>query len=100
LWTILITYRISIPLGIMKAVRDGSRFDLWISAAIWPAVWCRAFWLTSDHGDRRRQLFLDIPLRGLASDNWAALLWLPRLVDHFWPVTLPTTALVNWGFAT
>jgi microcin C transport system permease protein len=75
LWTTLITYRISIPLGIMKAVRDGSRFNLWISAVICPAVLCRAFWLPSDHGDRRRQLFLDIPLRRLVSDTWAALLW-------------------------
>jgi microcin C transport system permease protein len=76
-----------------------SRFDLWISAVIWPAVRCRAFWLPSDHGDRRRQLFLDIPLRGLVSDNWAALSWLLRLADYFWPITLPTAALVNSGFA-
>jgi hypothetical protein len=69
LWSILITYRISIPLGIMKAARDGSRFNFWISAVIWPAVQCRAFWLPSDHGDRRRQLFLDIPLRGLVRDT-------------------------------
>jgi microcin C transport system permease protein len=54
LWSILITYRISIPLGIMKAARDGSRFNFWISAVIWPAVQCRAFRLPSDHGDRRR----------------------------------------------
>jgi ABC-type microcin C transport system permease subunit YejB len=53
----------------------------------------------SDHGDRRRQLFLDIPLRGLVSDNWAALLWLLRLADYFWPITLATAALVNSGLA-
>jgi hypothetical protein len=67
----------------MKAVRDGSRFNLWISAVICPAVLCRAFWLPSDHGDRRRQLFLDIPLRGLVSDTWAALLWPLRPADYF-----------------
>jgi len=102
LWTTLITYLVSIPLGIRKAVRDGSRFDVWTSAVIIvgyavPSFLFAVLLVVLFAGGSYFSIF---PLRGLVSDNWAALSWPMRIVDYFWHITLPITALVISGFAT
>src|SRR5271169_792053 len=102
LWTTLITYLVSIPLGIRKAVRDGSRFDVWTSAVIIvgyavPSFLFAVLLIVLFAGGSYLSIF---PLRGLVSDNWAALSWPMRIADYFWHITLPITALVISGFAT
>jgi microcin C transport system permease protein len=102
LWTTLITYLISIPLGILKAVRDGSRFDVWSSVAVVignavPAFLFAVLLLVVFAGGSYLDWF---PLRGLTSDNWAELSWPERIVDYFWHIALPVTAMVIGGFAT
>src|SRR5215471_17367295 len=94
LWTTLITYLVSIPLGIRKAVRDGTRFDVWTSGVIIVGYAVPSLLFA---GGSYLQIF---PLRGLVSDNWAALSWPMRIADYFWHITLPITALVISGFAT
>jgi microcin C transport system permease protein len=101
LWTTLLVYLISIPLGIAKAVRDGSAFDVWTSAAIFVGYAIPGFLfalllivLFAGGG------FLDwFPLRGLMSDNWRQLSWPAAIADYVWRLTLPITALVIGGFA-
>ena len=101
LWTTLITYLVSIPLGIRKAVRDGSRFDMWTSALIIvgnaiPAFLFAILLIVLFAGGS----FLDwFPLRGLVSDNWEELSWPDRILDYFWHLTLPLTALIIGAFA-
>jgi len=102
LWTTLITYLVSIPLGIRKAVRDGSRFDVWTSAVIIvgyavPSFLFAVLLIVLFAGGSYFSIF---PLRGLVSDNWAALSWPLRIADYFWHIALPITALVIGGFAT
>jgi microcin C transport system permease protein len=102
LWTTLLTYLISIPLGILKAVRDGQRFDVWSSVAVVignavPAFLFAVFLLVIFAGGSYLDWF---PLRGLTSDNWAELSWPERIVDYFWHIALPVTAMVIGGFAT
>ena len=102
LWTTLITYLVSIPLGIRKAVRDGSRFDVWTSAVIVvgyavPSFLFAVLLIVLFAGGSYFSIF---PLRGLVSDNWADLSWPLRIADYFWHITLPITALVISGFAT
>jgi microcin C transport system permease protein len=102
LWTTLITYLVSIPLGIRKAVKDGSRFDVWTSAAIIigyavPSFLFAILLIVLFAGGSYLTIF---PLRGLVSDNWAELSWPSRIIDYFWHMTLPITALVISGFAT
>jgi microcin C transport system permease protein len=102
LWTTLITYLVSIPLGIRKAVRDGSRFDVWTSAVIIvgyavPSFLFAVLLIVLFSGGSYFSIF---PLRGLVSDNWATLAWPMRVADYFWHITLPVTALVISGFAT
>ncbi len=102
LWTTLITYLVSIPLGIRKAVRDGSRFDLWTSAVIIvgyavPSFLFAVLLIVLFAGGSYLSWF---PLRGLTSDNWADLDWPRRILDYLWHVALPITALVIGGFAT
>jgi microcin C transport system permease protein len=102
LWTTLITYLISIPLGIMKAVRDGSRFDVATSIAVVigtaiPAFLFAVLLLVLFAGGSYVQWF---PLRGLVSDNWEMLSWPARIADYFWHLVLPITAMVIGGFAT
>src|SRR6516225_4726186 len=102
LWTTLITYLVSIPLGIRKAVRDGSRFDAWTSAVIIvgyavPSFLFAVLLIVLFAGGSYLSIF---PLRGLVSDNWAALSWPLRIADYFWHIALPITALVISGFAT
>ena len=102
LWTTLITYLISIPLGVAKAVRDGSRFDLWTSVVVVignaiPAFLFAVLLLVVFAGGSYVQWF---PLRGLTSENWAHLSWSARIFDYFWHLVLPVTAMVMGGFAT
>jgi microcin C transport system permease protein len=102
LWTTLITYLVSIPLGIRKAVRDGSRFDVWTSAVIIvgyavPSFLFAVLLIVLFAGGSYFSIF---PLRGLVSDNWASLSWPMRIADYFWHIALPITALVISGFAT
>ena len=101
LWTTLLTYLISIPLGIRKAVRDGSRFDVWTSAVIVvgnaiPGFLFAILLIVLFAGGS----FFDwFPLRGLVSNNWEQLSWPARILDYFWHLTLPLVALVIGGFA-
>ncbi len=102
LWTTLIVYLISIPLGITKAVRDGSRFDIWTSSVVIigyavPSFMFAILLIILFAGGR----FLDIaPLRGLTSDNWASLSWWQQIFDYLWHLMLPVLSMVIGGFAT
>ena len=102
LWTTLLTYLISIPLGIAKARRAGSAFDGWSSIAIVigyavPSFLFAILLVILFAGGT----FLDIfPLRGLVSENWEALSWGGRIVDYFWHLVLPIIALSIGAFAT
>ncbi|WP_434054098.1 MAG: microcin C ABC transporter permease YejB [Roseibium sp.] len=102
LWMTLISYLISIPLGIQKAVKDGSRFDIWTSGIIIVAYAIPGFLfavllIVLFAGGSFWDLF---PLRGLTSDNWAELSWPARIADYFWHLALPLTAMVLSAFAT
>ena len=102
LWTTLITYLISIPLGIRKAVADGSRFDVWTSAVIIvgyaiPSFLFAIMLIILFAGGEYLDLF---PLRGLVSDDWAQMSWPARILDYLWHLVLPVTAMVIGAFAT
>ena len=102
LWTTLITYLVSIPLGIRKAVRDGSKFDVWTSAVIIvgyavPSFLFAVLLIVLFAGGSYWSIF---PLRGLVSDNWWALDGPHRILDYFWHIALPITALIIGSFAT
>jgi microcin C transport system permease protein len=101
LWSTLLIYMISIPLGIAKAVRDGERFDIWSSAVVIighaiPGFLFAILLVVVFAGGSYLDWF---PLRGLVSENWEQLSWPDRIVDYFWHMALPTTALVIGGFA-
>ena len=101
LWTTLLVYLISIPLGIAKAVRDGSKFDIWTSSlviignAIPSFLFAVALIVLFAGGS----YFNWFPLRGLTSDNWEQLSLIGKIGDYFWHLALPITALVIGGFA-
>jgi microcin C transport system permease protein len=102
LWTTLIVYLVSIPLGIAKAVRDGSRFDVVTSGAIVvgyaiPSFIFAVLLLVLFAGGSYLSWF---PLRGLVSENWAEFGPLDKVLDYFWHITLPVLAMVIGGFAT
>lgn len=102
IWTMLISYLVSIPLGIRKAVKDGTSFDTWTSGIIIAAYAIPAFLfaimlLVLFAGGSYVQIF---PLRGLTSDNWEELSLLGRVADYLWHLVLPITALTIGGFAT
>jgi microcin C transport system permease protein len=102
LWSTLITYLVSIPLGIKKAVRDGSTFDVATSSVIFvgysiPSFLFAVLLIVLFAGGTYWSWF---PLRGLTSDNWADLDWPHRVLDYFWHIALPTTALVVGSFAS
>ncbi|RME17386.1 MAG: ABC transporter permease subunit [Alphaproteobacteria bacterium] len=102
LWSTLIAYFVSIPLGIRKAVRDGSRFDtvtsgLIIVAYAIPGFLFAILLLVLFAGGSYWQIF---PLRGLTSDNWEELSLLGKVADYFWHITLPVLASTISSFAT
>ena len=102
LWTTLIVYLVSIPLGIAKAVRDGSRFDVVTSGAIVvgyaiPSFLFAVLLLVLFAGGSYLDWF---PLRGLVSDNWSELGLGAKVLDYLWHITLPVAAMVIGGFAT
>ncbi|HWK13081.1 MAG TPA: microcin C ABC transporter permease YejB [Rhizobiaceae bacterium] len=102
LWITLISYLISIPLGIRKAVKDGSVFDVWTSGIVIvgyaiPGFLFAILLMVLFAGGS----FFDwFPLRGLTSENWHQLSWPERILDYFWHLTLPLTAMVLSAFAT
>ncbi len=102
LWSTLIAYAISIPLGVRKAIRDGSRFDTWTSGVIVVAYAVPSFLfgimlLVLFAGGSYWQIF---PLRGLTSDNWAELSLGGKILDYLWHIVLPVTAATISAFAT
>ncbi|WP_430397675.1 microcin C ABC transporter permease YejB [Ferrovibrio sp.] len=102
LWTTLLVYFISIPLGIRKAVKDGSRFDIWTSGIIVvgyaiPGFLFAVLLVVLFAGGSFVQWF---PLRGLTSDNWADLSLMGKVLDYFWHLVLPVVAMVVGGFAS
>jgi microcin C transport system permease protein len=101
LWSTLIAYLVSIPLGIRKAVRDGSQFDTWTSGVIIAAYAIPGFLfaimlMVVFAGGSYFQWF---PLRGLTSDGWATLPWWQKITDYLWHITLPVTAQLISSFA-
>jgi microcin C transport system permease protein len=101
LWTTLLVYLISIPLGIAKAVRDGTNFDVWTSAVIIvgnaiPSFLFAILLIVIFAGGSYLDWF---PLRGLVSDDWGDLTWPARIADYFWHLALPLTALLVGSFA-
>jgi len=101
LWTMLLVYLISIPLGIAKAVRDGSRFDAASSMVVVvgnaiPGFLFAILLIVLFSGGRYFDWF---PLRGLVSEDWATLDWPARITDYFWHMALPIMSLVIGGFA-
>ncbi|WEM43572.1 microcin C ABC transporter permease YejB [Photobacterium sp. DA100] len=102
LWSTLIIYLVSIPLGIAKAIKHGSRFDVWSSAVVIVgyaipgflfAILLIIFFASGNY-------FSWFPLRGLVSSNFDQLNWYQQIIDYFWHLTLPILAMVIGGFAT
>lgn len=102
LWSTLLIYSLSIPLGIRKAVKHGSRFDVWSSTAVIignavPVFLFAIILIVLFSGG----IYFDwFPLRGLTSDNFSDLSLLGKIGDYFWHLALPILALVIGGFAT
>jgi microcin C transport system permease protein len=102
LWTLLIVYGISIPLGVAKAVRDGTPFDFWTSLVIFvgyaiPGFLFAILLVVLFAGGSFWEIF---PMRGLASEYAGDLSWFGRVLDYLWHIVLPVSALVLGGFAT
>lgn len=102
IWITLVSYLISIPLGIRKAVKDGSAFDIWTSGIVIvgyaiPGFLFAILLMVLFAGGS----FFDwFPLRGLTSENFDQLSWPEKIVDYFWHLTLPLISLVLSAFAT
>ncbi|KXU86388.1 microcin ABC transporter permease [Paraburkholderia monticola] len=101
LWTFFLTYLISVPLGIAKAVRNGSNFDIATSLVVLvgyaiPGFVLGVLLLVLFGGGSFLQLF---PLRNLTSDNWDQLSFVGKILDYLWHITLPITASVVGSFA-
>lgn len=102
LWLTIVAYGVSVPLGIAKAVRDGSRFDVWTSAVIIvgyaiPSFLFAILLVVLFAGG---SFFNWFPLRGLVSDNFADLSWWQKILDYAWHLVLPLAALGVSSFAT
>ena len=102
LWMTLISYGISIPLGIRKAVKDGSRFDIWTSGVIVigyaiPGFLFAVLLIILFAGGSFWDLF---PLRGLTSDGWETFNWYEKVLDYFWHLVLPIISMAVGAFAT
>jgi microcin C transport system permease protein len=102
IWMTLLTYLISIPLGVKKAVDEGSQFDLWTSTVVIvgyaiPGFLFAILLIVLFAGGS----FLDwFPLRGLLSENWSSLPWYSKILDYFWHLTLPIVSMALGAFAT
>jgi microcin C transport system permease protein len=101
LWTFFLTYLICIPLGIAKAVHDGSRFDVITSTLILfgyaiPSFVLAIVLIVLFSGGSFWDIF---PLRGLVSDNWHELPWHKQVLDYLWHITLPVISLMVGSFA-
>lgn len=101
MWTFLFSYLISLPLGIAKAVREGTRFDVITSLVVLigyaiPGFVLGIFLIVMFSGGTFLEWF---PLRGLTSDNWADLSWPARITDYFWHLSLPLVCMVIGSFA-
>lgn len=101
LWTFFLTYFISVPLGVAKAIREGSRFDVATSIAVLigysiPGFVLGVLLLVLFGGGSFVQWF---PLRGLTSDYWDSLSWTGKILDYLWHITLPVVASVAGSFA-
>ncbi len=101
LWSTLLIYGVSIPLGIRKAVRDGSAFDTWTSVAVSigyaiPGFLFGVLLIELFAGGSFMQMF---PFRGLVSDDFTQLPWWRQALDYLWHLVLPTLSLVLGGFA-
>jgi microcin C transport system permease protein len=102
IWMTLLSYLISIPLGIRKAVRDGSPFDVWTSGIIIigyaiPGFLFAILLIILFAGGSFFQIF---PLRGLVSDGWSQFPWWQKILDYFWHLTLPIISMGLSAFAT
>jgi microcin C transport system permease protein len=102
LWLTLLTYLISIPLGIRKAVQDGSLFDVWTSGIIIvgysiPGFLFAVLLIILFAGGSFYDVF---PLRGLTSDNWADFPWWQKVLDYLWHLVLPIVSMGLSAFAT
>ncbi len=102
IWMTLLTYLISIPLGIRKAVQDGARFDVWTSGVVIvgyaiPGFLFAILLIILLAGGS----FLDIfPLRGLTSEGWSQFPWWQKILDYFWHLVLPVVSMGLGAFAT
>src|ERR1700761_7428593 len=99
IWMTLLSYLISIPLGIHKAVRDGTPFDIWTSGIIIigyaiPGFLFAILLIILFAGGSFLNIF---PLRGLTSDGWATFSWYHKIADYFWHLTLP---ILSMGLAS
>ncbi len=102
LWMTLLTYLISIPLGIRKAVKDGTPFDTWTSAVIIvgfaiPGFLFAILLIILFAGGSFLNIF---PLRGLTGDGWSQFPWYWKIIDYFWHLTLPLISMALGAFAT
>jgi microcin C transport system permease protein len=102
IWMTLLSYLISIPLGIRKAVRDGSPFDTWTSGVIIigyaiPGFLFAILLIILFAGGSFFQIF---PLRGLVSDGWSQFPWWQKILDYFWHLVLPIVSMGLAAFAT
>jgi microcin C transport system permease protein len=102
LWMTLLSYAVSVPLGIKKAVRDGSSFDVWTSAVVIvgyaiPGFLFAILLIVLFAGGSFFQIF---PLRGLTAENWNELSLAGKAVDYLWHIALPITAMALGAFAT
>jgi microcin C transport system permease protein len=102
IWLTLLTYLISIPLGIRKAIKDGSTFDVWTSGVVIigyaiPGFLFAILLIVLFAGGSFWDVF---PLRGLTSENWAQLTWYQKIYDYFWHLALPLFSMGLASFAT
>ncbi len=101
-WSTLLIYLISIPLGIKKAIRDGSKFDVTTSAVVIflhaiPSFLFAVLLIVLFAGGNFLNIF---PLRGLTSPNFEELSWYAKIADYFWHMILPLISMVIGGFAS
>ncbi len=102
LWSMLLIYTISLPLGVRKAVKDGTRFDIWTSALLFigyavPGFLFAILLIILFAGGSYFDWF---PLRGIVSNSWSDMSLFDQIIDYFWHLALPITALTIGGFAT